>query len=491
MGYVDYGKILLFDYICKVNVIVGEVGGIIQYIGVYYVILEDGCKIMFFDILGYEVFIVMCVCGVKVIDIVIIIVVVDDDVMFQIKEVINYVVVVGVFIVFVINKIDKFYVNFEKIKEILVQMNYFVEEWGGKYQLQDILVKKGFGVFELMEKVFFEVEMFDLKVNLNCNVMGFIIELILDKGCGYVVIVLVFNGMLKVGDIVFVGISYGCVKVMFNECNQCVVQVGLLELVLILGLNGVFVVGDIFYVIEIDQEVCEIVNKCEQLQCEQGLCIQKLLILDEVGCCIVLGNFQELNVIVKGDVDGFIEVLSDLLIKLFIEQIQVNVIYKVVGQILELDVILVVVLDVIIIGFQVCLLVFVCKFVEQEGVDICLYFVIYVVIEEVKVVMEGMFVLEVKEVVIVIIEVCEVFYIIKVGIVVGVVVKEGKVKCLDKVCLICDGIVIFLGFINVLKCFKDDVKEVGINFECGISFVNYNDLKVGDMIEIYEEVEVK
>ena len=491
MGHVDHGKTSLLDYIRKANVIAGEAGGITQHIGAYHVTLEDGRKITFLDTPGHEAFTAMRARGAKVTDIAIIIVAADDDVMPQTKEAINHAAAAGVPIVFAINKIDKPHANPEKIKETLAQMNYLVEEWGGKYQSQDISAKKGLGVPELMEKVLLEAEMLDLKANPNRNATGSIIESTLDKGRGYVATVLVSNGTLKVGDIVLAGTSYGRVKAMFNERNQRVAQAGPSEPVLILGLNGAPAAGDTFHVIETDQEAREITNKREQLQREQGLRTQKLLTLDEVGRRIALGNFQELNVIVKGDVDGSIEALSDSLIKLSTEQIQVNVIHKAVGQISESDVTLAAASDAIIIGFQVRPSASARKFAEQEGVDIRLYSVIYAAIEEVKAAMEGMLAPEVKEVVTATIEVREVFHITKVGTVAGAVVKEGKVKRSDKARLIRDGIVIFSGSINALKRFKDDVKEVGTNFECGISLVNYNDLKVGDMIETYEEVEVK
>ena len=491
MGHVDHGKTSLLDYIRKANVIAGEAGGITQHIGAYHVTLEDGRKITFLDTPGHEAFTAMRARGAKVTDIAIIIVAADDDVMPQTKEAINHAAAAGVPIVFAINKIDKPHANPEKIKETLAQMNYLVEEWGGKYQSQDISAKKGLGVPELMEKVLLEAEMLDLKANPNRNATGSIIESTLDKGRGYVATVLVSNGTLKVGDIVLAGTSYGRVKAMFNERNQRVTQAGPSEPVLILGLNGAPAAGDTFHVIETDQEAREIANKREQLQREQGLRTQKLLTLDEVGRRIALGNFQELNVIVKGDVDGSIEALSDSLIKLSTEQIQVNVIHKAVGQISESDVTLAAASDAIIIGFQVRPSASARKFAEQEGVDIRLYSVIYAAIEEVKAAMEGMLAPEVKEVVTATIEVREVFHITKVGTVAGAVVKEGKVKRSDKARLIRDGIVIFSGSINALKRFKDDVKEVGTNFECGISLVNYNDLKVGDMIETYEEVEVK
>lgn len=491
MGHVDHGKTSLLDYIRKANVIAGEAGGITQHIGAYHVSLEDGRKITFLDTPGHEAFTAMRARGAKVTDIAIIIVAADDSIMPQTKEAINHAMAAGVPIVFAINKIDKPTANPDKIKEELANMNFLVEEWGGKYQSQDISAKKGIGVRELMEKVLLEAEMLELKANPNRNATGSIIESTLDKGRGYVATVLVSNGTLKMGDIVLAGTSYGRVKAMFNERNQRVQEAGPSEPVLILGLNGAPAAGDTFHVIDTDQEAREIANKREQLQREQGLRTQKLLTLDEVGRRIALGNFQELNIIVKGDVDGSIEALSDSLIKLSTEQIQVNVIHKAVGQISESDVTLAAASDAIIIGFQVRPSAAARKFAEQEGVDIRMYSVIYAAIEEVKAAMEGMLAPEIKEEVTATIEVREVFHITKVGTVAGAMVKEGKVKRSDKARLIRDGIVIFTGEINALKRFKDDVKEVATNYECGISLVNYNDLKVGDMIETFEEVEVK
>ena len=491
MGHVDHGKTSLLDYIRKANVIAGEAGGITQHIGAYHVSMEDGRKITFLDTPGHEAFTAMRARGAKVTDIAIIIVAADDKVMPQTKEAINHAMAAGVPIVFAINKVDKPTANPDKIKEELAAMNFLVEEWGGKYQSQDISAKKGMGVSELMEKVLLEAEMLELKANPNRNATGSIIESTLDKGRGYVATVLVSNGTLKVGDIVLAGTSYGRVKAMFNERNQRIKQAGPSEPALILGLNGAPAAGDTFHVVETDQEAREITNKREQLQREQGLRTQKILTLDELGRRIALGNFQELNIIVKGDVDGSVEALSDSLIKLSTPQIQVNVIHKGVGQISESDVSLAAASDAIIIGFQVRPSGSAERMAEKEGVDIRKYSVIYDAIEEVKAAMEGMLAPEVKEVVTSTIEVREVFNITKVGTVAGAVVKTGKVKRSDKARLIRDGIVIFSGAINALKRFKDDVKEVGTNFECGISLVNYNDIKMGDMIETYEEVEVK
>lgn len=491
MGHVDHGKTSLLDYIRKANVIAGEAGGITQHIGAYNVQLEDGRRITFLDTPGHEAFTAMRARGAKVTDIAIIIVAADDNVMPQTKEAINHAMAAGVPIVFAINKVDKPTANPDKIKEELAAMNYLVEEWGGKYQSQDISAKKGMGVEDLMEKVLLEAEMLDLKANPNRNATGSIIESSLDKGRGYVATVLVSNGTLKVGDIVLAGTSYGRVKAMFNERNQRVKEAGPAEPALILGLNGAPAAGDTFHVVESDQEAREITNKREQLAREQGLRTQKILTLDELGRRIALGNFQELNIIVKGDVDGSVEALSDSLIKLSTEQIQVNVIHKGVGAISESDVSLAAASDAIIVGFQVRPSGAAAKMAEQEGVDIRKYSVIYDAIEEVKAAMEGMLAPELKEQITATIEIREVFNITKVGLVAGAVVKTGKVKRSDKARLIRDGIVIFTGNINALKRFKDDVKEVGTNFECGISLVNCNDMKVGDMIETFEEIEVK
>ena len=491
MGHVDHGKTSLLDYIRKANVIAGEAGGITQHIGAYHVTMEDGRKITFLDTPGHEAFTAMRARGAKVTDIAIIIVAADDNVMPQTKEAINHAMAAGVPIVFAINKVDKPHANPDKIKEELAAMNFLVEEWGGKYQSQDISAKKGTGVHDLLEKVLLEAEMLDLKANPDRKATGSIIESSLDKGRGYVATMLVANGTLKMGDIVLAGTSYGKVKAMFNERNQRIKEAGPSEPVLILGLNGAPAAGDTFHVIDTEQEARDIANKREQLQREQGLRTQKLLTLDEVGRRLALGDFHELNVIVKGDVDGSVEALSDSLIKLSTEQVQVNVIHKGVGQISESDVTLAAASDAIIVGFQVRPSSSAGKLAEQEGVDIRKYSVIYDAIEEVKAAMEGMLAPTLKEQITATIEVREVFNITKVGLVAGAMVKTGKVKRSDKARLIRDGIVVFTGAINALKRFKDDVKEVGTNFECGISLTNCNDIKVGDIIEAYEEVEVK
>ena len=491
MGHVDHGKTSLLDYIRKANVIAGEAGGITQHIGAYNVKLEDGRRITFLDTPGHEAFTAMRARGAKVTDIVIIIVAADDNVMPQTKEAINHAMAAGVPIVFAINKIDKPTANPDKIREELAAMNFLVEEWGGKYQSQEISAKKGIGVEELMEKVLLEAELLELKANPNRKATGSIIESSLDKGRGYVATVLVSNGTLRIGDTVLAGTSYGKVKAMFNERNQRIKEAGPADPVLILGLNGAPAAGDTFHVFDTDQEAREVANKREQLQREQGLRTQKMLTLDEVGRRLALGDFHELNVIVKGDVDGSVEALSDSLIKLSTEQIQVNVIHKGVGQISESDVTLAAASNAIIVGFQVRPSASAGKLAENEGVDIRKYSVIYDAIEEVKAAMEGMLAPTLKEQVTATIEVREVFNISKVGQVAGAMVKTGKVKRSDKARLIRDGIVVFTGNINALKRFKDDVKEVGTNFECGISLTSCNDLKVGDIIETFEEIEVK
>ena len=491
MGHVDHGKTSLLDYIRKANVIAGEAGGITQHIGAYNVKMESGKRITFLDTPGHEAFTAMRARGAKVTDIVIIIIAADDNVMPQTKEAINHAMAAGVPIVFAINKCDKPAADPNRIKEELAQLNMLVEDWGGKYQSQEISAKKGMGVEELMEKVLLEAEMLDLKANPNRKATGSIIESTLDKGRGYVATVLVQNGTLKVGDIVVAGTQWGKVKAIFNERNQRIKGVAPAEPALILGLNGAPTAGDTFNVVESEREAREITSKREQLQREQGLRTQKMLTLDEVGRRIALGNFQTLNIIVKGDVDGSIEALSDSLIKLSTETIQINVIHKAVGQISESDVSLAAASDAIIVGFQVRPSVTARKVAENEGVDIRIYSIIYDAIEEVKAAMEGMLAPIVKEEITATIEVRETFHISKVGTVAGCMVREGKVKRTDRARLIRDGIVIHTGNLAALKRFKDDVKEVGTNFECGISLQNQDDIKVGDIIETFVEVEVK
>lgn len=491
MGHVDHGKTSLLDYIRKSNVIAGEAGGITQHIGAYNVQIENGKHITFLDTPGHEAFTAMRARGAKITDIAIIIIAADDNVMPQTKEAINHAMAAGVPIVFAINKVDKPSADPNRIKEELAQLNMLVEDWGGKYQSQEISAKKGMGVEELMEKVLLEAELLELKANPDRKATGSVIESTLDKGRGYVATVLVQNGTLRVGDIVVAGTQWGKVKAIFNERNQRIKEVRPAEPALILGLNGAPAAGDIFNVVDSEREAREITSKREQLQREQGLRTQKMLTLDEVGRRIALGNFQTLNIIVKGDVDGSIEALSDSLIKLSTETIQVNVIHKAVGQISESDVSLAAASDAIIVGFQVRPSVMARKVAENEGVDIRLYSIIYDAIEEVKAAMEGMLAPIVKEEITATIEVRETFHISKVGTVAGCVVREGKVKRTDRARLIRDGIVIHTGNLAALKRFKEDVREVGTNFECGISLVSQDDIKVGDIIETFVEVEVK
>ena len=491
MGHVYHGKTSLLDYIRKENVIAGEAGGITQHIGAYHVELPDGRKITFLDTPGHEAFTAMRARGASVTDIVIIIVAADDSVMPQTVEAINHASAAGVPMIFAINKIDKPGADPEKIKEALANMNYLVEDWGGKYQSQDVSAKKGIGMEELLEKILLEAEMLDLKANPEKRAIGSVIESALDKGRGYTVTLLVQNGTLRIGDIVLAGTNYGRVKAMFNERNQRVTEAGPAEPVLILGLNGAPQAGDAFHVLESEQEAREIANKREQLQREQGLRTQKMLTLDDIGRRIAIGNFQQLNIIVKGDVDGSVEALSDSLIRLSTEQIQVNVIHKGVGQISESDVTLAAASEAIIIGFQVRPSMQARKNAEKDGVDIRLYSVIYDAIEEVKAAMEGMLSPEIKEEITSTIEVQEVFKITKVGTVAGCLVREGKVKRGNRVRLIRDGIVIYTGELGSLKRFKEDVREVQAGYECGLNITNFNDIKIGDIIEAFEEIEVK
>lgn len=491
MGHVDHGKTSLLDYIRNANVIAGEAGGITQHIGAYNVKLDDGRRITFLDTPGHEAFTAMRARGAKATDIAIIIVAADDNVMPQTVEAINHASAAGVPIVFAINKIDKPNANPEKIKEELANMNYLVEDWGGKYQSQEISAKKGTGVHELMEKVLLEAELLDMKANPNRRAVGTLIESTLDKGRGYVATVLVQNGTLKMGDILLAGTNYGRVKAMFNERNTRIKEAGPSTPVQILGLNGAPQAGDVFHVMETEQEAREIANKREQLQRELGLRTHKLLTLDDIGRRIAIGNFQELNIIVKGDVDGSVEALGDSLIKLSTPEIQVNLLHKAVGQISESDVTLAAASDAIIVGFQVRPSMAARRLAEREGVDIRLYSIIYDAIEEIKAAMEGMLSPEIKEEVTGTAEVRETYHITKVGTVAGCAVKEGKLKRNTKVRLIRDGIVIYTGDLGSLKRFKDDVKEVATGYECGLNITNYNDVRVGDLIEAYEEVEVK
>ena len=491
MGHVDHGKTSLLDYIRQTNVIAGEAGGITQHIGAYNVKLEDGRHVTFLDTPGHEAFTAMRARGAQVTDIAIIIVAADDDIMPQTKEALAHATAAGVPIVFAINKIDKPAANPDKIKEGLAAMNFLVEEWGGKYQSQDISAKKGTGVKELLEKVLLEAEMLDLKANPNRKATGSIIESSLDKGRGYVATVLVSNGTLHVGDMMLAGTSYGRVKAMLDERGKRIQSIGPSQAATILGLNGAPTAGDTFHVMDSDQEAREIASKREQLAREQGLRTMKRKGLEELAHNIALGDYHELNLIIKGDVDGSIEALSDSLLKLSTEKIQVNVIHKAVGQISESDVTLAAASDAIIVAFQVRPSSQARRLAEQEGVDIRTYSVIYDAIEEVREAMEGMLSPEIKEEVTAQVEVRQVYHISKVGTVAGAYVIEGKVSRTNKARVIRDGIVVFTGEINALKRFKDDVKEVSTNFECGISLVNYNDLREGDMIETFAEVEVK
>ena len=491
MGHVDHGKTSLLDYIRKTNVIAGEAGGITQHIGAYNVTLENGRRITFLDTPGHEAFTAMRARGAQVTDIAIIIIAADDDIMPQTKEAINHAVAANVPIVFAINKIDKPGANPEKIKEGLANMNYLVEEWGGKYQSQDISAKKGIGVEDLPDKVLLEADMLELKANPNRKATGTVIESSLDKGRGYVATVLVSNGTLHQGDIVLAGTNYGRVKALFNERNQRVNDVGPSMAATLLGFNGAPQAGDTFHIMETEHEAREIANKREQLQREQNLRTHKILTLDEVGRRIKLGSFKELNIIVKGDVDGSVEALSDSLIKLSTETIAVNVIHKGVGQISENDVTLAAASQAVIVGFQVRPSQSARKQADNQGVEIRLYSVIYDAIEEVKQAMEGMLEPVLKEETTATLEVRQVYHISKVGYVAGAYVADGKVSRSDKARLIRDGIVLFTGEINDLKRFKDDVKEVGTNFECGISLVGCNDIKEGDIIETFQEIEVK
>ena len=440
---------------------------------------------------GHEAFTAMRARGAKVTDVAIIIIAADDNVMPQTVEAINHAGAAGVPIVFAINKVDKPGANPEKIKEKLAEMNYLVEDWGGKYQSQEISAKKGTGIRELLEKVILEADLLELKANPNRKATGSIIESELDKGRGYIATVLVENGTLRQGDIVIAGAYFGRIKAMFNERNQRITEAGPSEPALILGLNGAPQAGDTFNVMDTEQEARAIANRREQLQREQSMRTQKLLTLDDIGRRIAIGNFQQLNIIVKGDVDGSVEALSDSLIRLSTEEIQVNVIHKAVGQISESDITLAAASEAIIIGFQVRPSLNARKEAEKEGVDIRLYSIIYDAIEEVTAAMEGMLSPDIKEEVTGNVEVLEVFKVSKIGAVAGCMVRDGKVKRSSKIRLIRDGIVVYTGEIDSLKRFKDDVKEVTSGYECGITIHNFNDIKVGDIIEAYEEIEVK
>ena len=491
MGHVDHGKTSLLDYIRKANVIAGEAGGITQHIGAYNVKLNDGRHITFLDTPGHEAFTAMRARGAKVTDLAIIIVAADDDVMPQTVEAINHATAAGVPMVFAINKIDKPAANVDNIKQQLANMNYLVEEWGGKYQSQDISAKKGTGVEELMEKVLLEAELLDLKANPDRAAIGSVIESSLDKGRGYVATVLVQNGTLRVGDAIVAGTNYGKVKAMFNERNQRVKEAGPATPVLILGLNGAPQAGDTFNVLSTEQEARDIASKREQLQRELSLRTNKRLGLEELGRRRALNDFHELNLVVKGDVDGSVEALSDSLLKLSTPEIQINVLHKGVGAISESDVTLAAASDAIIIGFQVRPSGAARKEAEKESVEIRLYSVIYKAIEEVKDAMEGMLSPEIKEEITGTAEVLQTYHISKVGTIAGAIVRDGKIKRNSKIRLIRDGIVIYTGELGSLKRFKDDVKEVVSGYDCGLSVQGYNDIREGDLIEAFEEVEVK
>ena len=491
MGHVDHGKTSLLDHIRNTNVIAGEAGGITQHIGAYNVELKDGRQITFLDTPGHEAFTAMRARGAQVTDIAIIIIAADDSVMPTTKEAIAHAQAANVPMVFAINKIDKPGANPDKIREDLANMNLLVEEWGGKYQCQEISAKKGIGVDELLEKVLLEAEMLDLKANPNRKATGSIIESSLDKGRGYVSTVLVSNGTLHVGDIVVAGTSYGRIKAMFNERNQRITEAGPAEPAIILGLNGAPTAGDSFHIMETEQEARDITNKRVQLQREQSIRTTKTLGLDDISHRIALGEFHELNIIVKGDTDGSIEALSDSFIKLSTEKVQVNVINKAVGQISENDVMLASASDAIIVGFQVRPSADARKLAEHEGVEINTYSIIYDAIDEVKSTMQGMLDKVKKEVVSGEIEVKQVFKISKVGTVAGGLVIDGKVHNKDKARVIRDGIVIHTAPIDALKRYKDDAKEVATGLECGISLVNFNDIEVGDIIETFTEIEVE
>ena len=491
MGHVDHGKTSLLDNIRNANVIAGEAGGITQHIGAYNVKLQSGRRITFLDTPGHEAFTAMRARGAKVTDIAIIIVAADDNVMPQTVEAINHASAAGVPIVFAINKIDKPHANPDKIKEELANMNYLVEDWGGKYQSQEISAKKGIGVEDLLEKVLLEADLLDLKANPKRRAVGSIIESSLDKGRGYVSTVLVENGTLKVGDIVLAGTHFGRVKAMFNERNQRIEKAGPSEPALILGLNGAPQAGDTFNVLETDQEAREIASRREQLQREQQQRTKKLPGLDDIYNQMTKGDFHELNLVVKGDVDGSVEALSDSLIKLSTPEVRVNVLHKGVGAISESDVTLAAASGAIIIGFQVRPGGAARREAEKDGVEIRLYSVIYKAIEEVRDAMEGMLSPEIKEEITGTAEVLQTYHISKVGTIAGCMVREGRIKRGSKVRLIRDGIVVYTGDLASLKRFKDDVKDVVAGYECGLSIAGYNDVRVGDMVEGFEEVEVK
>lgn len=491
MGHVDHGKTKLLDYIRNTNVIAGEAGGITQHIGAYGVILQDGRQITFLDTPGHEAFTAMRARGAQITDIAIIVVAADDGVMPQTREAINHASAAGVPIVFAINKIDKPSANPEKIKEALAGMNYLVEDWGGKFQSQEISAKSGLNIDLLLEKVLLEAEMLDLKANPDKPAIGTVIESSLDKGRGFTATVLVKAGTLRIGDIMLAGSCFGHIKAMYNERGNKVEIVGPATPTLILGLNGAPQAGDKFNIMESDREAKDIATKRAQLQREQGLRTQKHITLDEIGRRIAIGNFQELNIIVKGDVDGSVEALSDSLIKLSTPEIQLNIIHKAVGQISESDILLAAASNAIIVGFQVRPSLSARKLAEKEEIDIRLYSIIYNAIEEIRSAMEGMLLPELREEIVATLEIRDIFKVTKVGTVAGCYVKEGKITRNTKVRIIRDGIVIYTGELGSLKRFKDDVKEVVGGYECGLNISNFNDIKVGDVVEGYTETEVR
>lgn len=491
MGHVDHGKTSLLDFIRNANVIAGEAGGITQHIGAYAVELENGKQITFLDTPGHEAFTAMRARGAKITDVVIIVVAADDNVMPQTIEAINHASAAGVPIVFAINKIDKSNANPEKIKESLANMNYLVEDWGGKYQSQEISAKSGLNIDKLLDKVLLEAELLDLKANPQKKAIGTVIESTLDKGRGFTATVLVHSGTLRQGEIILAGTFFGHVKAMFNVRGKRITEAGPSTSVQVIGLNGAPLSGDYFNIMDTDKEAKEIANKREQLQRMQGLRVQKHITLDEIGRRIAIGNFQELNIVLKGDVDGSIEALSDSLIKLTTEQIQVNIIHKAVGQISESDILLAAASNAIVIGFQVRPSLGARKLAEKEEIDIRIYSIIYDAINEVTAAMEGMLSPEIKEEIIGTAEVLEAFKITKVGTVAGCIVREGKILRNAKCRLIRDGIVVYTGDLGSLKRFKDDAREVGNGFECGLNINNFNDIKVGDIVESFQEVEVK
>ena len=491
MGHVDHGKTSLLDYIRHTNVIAGEAGGITQHIGAYSVALDDGRHITFLDTPGHEAFTAMRARGARLTDVAIIVVSADDAVMPQTVEAINHASIAGVPIVFAINKIDKNGANPEKIKEELAAMNYLVEDWGGKYQCQEISAKKGINIDKLLEKVLLEADILELKANPNKKAHGAVLESSLDKGRGYVATVLVEAGTLHQGDIIIAGSFYGHVKAMFNERGVRITEAGPATPVQVVGLNGAPQAGDNFNIMDTDREAREIANKREQLQRMVGLNTKKHITLDEIGRRIAIGNFHELNVVVKGDVDGSVEALSGSLIKLSTEQVQVNVIHRAVGQISESDILLAAASDAIVVGFQVRPSANARKVAEKEEVDIRLYSIIYDAINEIKDAIEGMLSPEIKEEITGTAEIMDVFRISKVGNVAGCIVREGKMVRSNKVRLIRDGIVIYTGDLGSLKRFKDDVKEVNTGFECGLNIDKFNDIKVGDIVEGFQQIEVK